>query len=324
MEESSGVSVKVQAERRTKLRAIEARVLLVDTNPDQLDATSQLLRDGGMRVAAVSRPDAAGALFKAFSPEVLVMATRAPQMEGVEIGRRLHKSVKGALPIIYIIDAPDPELRQYCLLRGAGVDAVSRPLHATELVAKVLAQAKLRMSLEREVKRAGAADSGQAVQDKATGIFNRATVSALLGHEIKRGQRHGDNVTLLLVGLNNHQAFKKRFGREMSERLLVYASLVVRESVRESDVVGRMGESTFGIVLPRTRSEDVQPVLKRLAARFAAARFQLGGQLLRPSVAMGAASFPEVVGGANGLLAAAELELARSRHGQDAVAGLTG
>jgi diguanylate cyclase (GGDEF)-like protein len=316
--------LKVQAERRKKLKAIEARVLLVDSNPEQLDATSQLLRDGGMRVAAVSRPDAAGALFKAFSPDVIVIATRAPQMDGVEMGRQLHKSVKGALPIIYIIDAPDPELRQYCLLRGSGVDALSRPLHADELVAKVLSQAKLRASLEREAKRAHAEGTGQDLQDKATGIFNRATLGALLTHEIKRGQRHGDNVALLLVGLNNHQAFKKRFGREMAERLLVYTSLVVRESVRESDAVGRLNEATFGIMLPKTRSEDVQPVLKRLTARFAAARFQLGGQLLRPSVAMGAASFPETVGGANGLLAAAELELTRSRHGQDSVTGLAG
>lgn len=312
--------MRVQTDKRKKLTASEARVLLVDSNPDQLDATSQVLRDGGMRVAAVSRPDAASALFKAFAPDVLVMATRAPQMEGVEIGRALHKSVKGALPIIYIIDAPDPELRRYCLLRGAGVDAVSRPLHADELVMKVLAQVKLRHALKRQAKKSHAVDFGQTVQDRCTGVFNRATTNAMLTHELKRGQRHGDNVTTLLVGLNNFQAFKKRFGREMADRLLVFTSLIIRESTRESDLVGRMGEATFGLVLPRTGSEAVQPVLKRLSSRFSAARFQLGGQLFRPSVSLGAASFPEVVGGAQALLTAAELELTRSRHGQDSLA----
>lgn len=314
----------MQTDRRKKTVATEARILVVDTNPEQLDRTSEQLREGGMRVAAVSRPDAAVALFRAFSPHVLVMATRAPQMEGAEVGRRLFKSVKGALPILYIIDAPDPELRQYCLLRGNGVDALSRPLHQDELVAKVLAQARVRISLEREARRTSSDDQALALQDKATGIFNRALMTALLGHELKRGERHGDSVTALLVGVNNYTAFKKRYGREMAQRLLVYTSLVVRESVRESDVVGRMGQSTFGVVLPRTRSEDVQPVLKRLTARFSNARFQLGGQLFRPSVAMGAASFPEVVGGANGLLAAAELELTRARHGQESAPGLVG
>lgn len=316
--------MRVQSEKRKRLLATEARVLLVDSNPAMLDEASQLLREGGMRVAAVSRPDAAAALFKAFTPDVLVMATRAPQMDGAEMGRRLSRTVKGALPIIYIIDAPDPELRRYCLLRGNGVDAVSRPLHADDLVARVLAQARVKMSLERELKRANAEDTGAAVLDKATGLNSRAVVTTVLNHELKRGERHGDSVTLMLVSINNYQGFKKRFGREMAQRLLIYSSLVVRQSVRESDVVGRVGESTFGVVLPRTRAEDVQPVLHRLTQRFSGARFQLGGQLFRPSVAMGAASFPDVVGGAAGLFAAAELELTRARHGQESVTGLAG
>ena len=315
--------MKVQADKRNKMVAGEARVLLVDSNPAQLDETSQLLREGGFRVAAVSRPDAAAALFKAFAPDVVVVATRAPQMEGAEIGRQLHTLVKGALPVIYLIDAPDPELRSYCLLRGAGVDALSRPLHADELVHKVLAHAKLRRSLE--ARKADADDSGAGLTDKVTGIYHRAAVNALLSHELLRGARHGDSCSLLLVGINNYPLFKKRFGREMSERLLVYTSLVLRESVRESDVVGRMSEASFGLVLPRTRFEDVKPIIARIQGRFSAARFQLGGQFYRPSMALGASSFPEVVGGVSGLLAAAELELTRSRLGQtDGVAQLLG
>ncbi|MFL5320451.1 MAG: GGDEF domain-containing protein [Myxococcaceae bacterium] len=314
------------SEKRKKLPAgTDAKVLLADPDPVQLEEASKLLRAGGLRVAALSRPEAAGPLFKAFVPDVLVMATRAPQMHGVEIGRKLLRMAKGALPIIYIIDAPDPELRSYCLIRGYGVDAVSRPLRTDELAQRVIAQARLRESFQRESRRVGAYESSSQIQDKATGVYNRAFVSAVLSHELRRGERHGDGCALLLTELNNFPEIKRRFGREIAERLLVYSSLVLRQSVRESDVVGRVGEAQFGMVLPRTRHEDLRTIRRRIQTRFQAARFQLGGYVFRPSVSLGAASFPEVVGGAHALFALADVELKRSRAGHsDRVTGMTG
>lgn len=312
-------------EKRKKLQpGCDAKVLLADSDPVMLEEASRLLRTGGLRVATLSRPEAAGPLFKAFQPDVLVMATRAPQMTGVEIGRRLCRMAKGALPVIYIIDAPDPELRSYCLSRGSGVDAVSRPLKSDELVQKVIAHARLRENVQREARRAGAEESTAQIQDKATGVYNRAFVSAVLGHELRRGERHGDSCALLLTQLNNYADIKKRFGRDISERLLVYTSLVLRQSVRESDVVGRVGEAEFGLVLPRTRFEDIKAIRRRIQARFSAARFQLGGYVFRPSVALGAASFPEVVGGAQALFAVADVELKRSRTSSSSERGVTG
>src|SRR6476619_789835 len=103
------------SEKRKKLPVgVDAEVLLADPDPVQLEEASKLLRSGGLRVAALSRPEAAVPLFKASQPDVLVMATRAPQMNGVEIARRLCRMARGALPVVYIIDAPDPELRSYC------------------------------------------------------------------------------------------------------------------------------------------------------------------------------------------------------------------
>lgn len=293
----------------------DAKVLLADTDAALLDEATALLRANGLRVAALSRADAAGPLFQAFQPDVLVIGTHAPQMHGVEIGRRLCRMARGALPVIYIIDAPDPELRRYCLMRGSGVDVVSRPLRADELAQKVMAQARLRAAQQRAARRASTEVSSTQLMERATGLYNRAFVSAVLGHELRRGERHGDSCTLLLAELNNYPDFKRRFGREMADRLLVYTALVLRQSVRESDVVGRVGEAQFGFVLPRMRFEDVRQIRRRLQTRFSAARFQLGGQLFRPTVSLGAASFPEIVGGAQALMQVAEVELRRARAG---------
>ena len=59
-----------------------------------------------------------------------------------------------------------------------------------------------------------------------------------------------------------------------------------------------------------------QTVFSRIEARFAQARFRLEGQLVRPSVQLGAVSFPDVLGTPAQLLEAAQLEGRRGREGR--------
>jgi CheY-like chemotaxis protein len=67
------------------------RVLLVDDNPDVLDAMRALLELGGHAVTALGDPDTALALPVGYAPDIALLDIGLPGMNGYELAGRLRK-----------------------------------------------------------------------------------------------------------------------------------------------------------------------------------------------------------------------------------------
>ena len=113
------------------------RVLVVDESEASRTQVVEALREAGLQVVALGSAEAALPLWTLFRPHVVLMTTHAPGFSSVAVARRLQKLSKDAVPFVYLLDAPDPELRLHVLERGHGVDALSKPLETRELVARV-------------------------------------------------------------------------------------------------------------------------------------------------------------------------------------------
>lgn len=290
----------------------KARVLVVDPREIDLERTSRALEAGGFKVVALARPEALIPLATAFRPDVLVLATRAPEFATVTTAKRFGQLVKGAVPIVYIVDAPDSELRRYCLTKGHGVDVLSRPFDPSELVAKVTNWVKVSECVEKAA-RAAAELRGPSLRDPLTGVFNRRFLLAMIGQEVRRGERYGGSFSVVAASLDGFREFKRELGREMADRLVTYSSVVITQSIRESDAVARVGDEEFALLLPGTSEESLPPLRVRLQRAFQLARFEADGRVIRPSVSLGSSSFPDVVGSPMQLLSAAFEDLKRAR-----------
>ena len=290
----------------------QARVLVVDGSERHLREASEALKAAGFKVVGAAREEALLPLFDVFRPSVVVLATHAPDFTSTQVARRLQQLSRGSVPIVYLVDAPDPELRHTCFERGHGVDVLSKPLDLRELVQKVTALVRLQTSTVKNVKAQATDTLSLGLRDEVTRVFHRRTLLAFVGHEARRGERHGNNFSLVVARLNGLKQFRSDFGRGRSDRLLVYMTVVLKQSVREADVVARVDDETFAILLPDMRLESVGLVRERLLARFGAARFSMEGCVVRPSVSVGSASFPDVVGAPAQMLSAAMLDLKRA------------
>jgi two-component system cell cycle response regulator len=287
-------------------------VLVVDPREEDLAQTTRALEAAGNKVVALARPEALVPLATAFRPEVLLIAARAPDLLALRVVKQFHQLVRGTVPVIYLLDAPDPELRRLCLCKGHGVDAVSRPLDTVELVAKVASWVKLTESVEK-ASRTQADLRGPSLRDPLTGVFNRRFLLATIGQEVRRSERYGGGFSVAAASLEGFREFKREFGREMADRLLVYASMVITQAVRESDAVARVGDEEFALLLPMTPAESLSALRLRLSGAFQLARFEADGRVIRPALRVGTASFPDVVGSPMQLLTAAFEDLKRSR-----------
>jgi two-component system, cell cycle response regulator len=277
------------------------RILLVDESDAQRSAATEALRAASFQVVALGRAQAALPLWPIFRPHLVVLATHAPAFASVAVARRLQSQTRGAVPFLYLLDAPDPELRLHVLERGHGIEAVSKPLDLRDLVARVRALLRFREAMQQAAR---PEEDQEPLRDRLTGTWNRRALLAFLHQESLRCERHGGGFGLMGIQLEGFRQFRRTSGRPVAERLVRYASSVLLQGARDADVVARLATDRFVVLLPSTPVEGLPWVRARTAERFERARFQLNGRYLRLPVSIGVAAFPDVQGSPARLLTA--------------------
>jgi diguanylate cyclase (GGDEF)-like protein len=252
-------------------------------------------------------------LFEVIRPDAVVLAALPPDYGAVMTVRRLRQVDRGTVPLLYLVDSNDPEAWRYCVEKGQCVDLVPRSSSAAELGLKLHAQLRLRSAVLRAAE---GADSGSALvlHDPLTGVYNKPFLLALVGLEMRRAERYGGGFSVVACATQGFRGLRKQHGPAMADRLLVYTAVVLGQTVRESDVVARVSDDEFAILMPGMAAESLRHIIERLSARFELARFQVEGKELRTGLSLGAVSFPDMVGAPAVLLNMALQELRRSRE----------
>ncbi len=287
-------------------------VLLVEPRPEDLEQTRTLLTEAGFRVVPLTRFDAVAPLFEVIRPDAVVLAAQPPDYSAVMAVRRLRQLGGGTVPLLYLVDPQDHEAWRFCVEKGQCVDMVPRTGVGAELALKLHAQLRLKEAVLRAAEGAERVTT-RALHDPLTGLYNKSFLLTLIGMEMRRAERYGGVFSVATCAPQSMRVFHKQHGRAMAERLLVYTAVVLGQTVRDSDVVARVSNEEFAMLLPGTTAEALPGVLKRIAARFELARFQVEGRALRASLCLGGVSFPDVLGTPSQLLGGAIQELRRAQ-----------
>jgi diguanylate cyclase (GGDEF)-like protein len=110
--------------------------------------------------------------------------------------------------------------------------------------------------------------------DALTGLPNRRHFQEALDVEMARVQRYGGSFSLALLDLDDFKSFNDRFGHPAGDAVLCELARVIREHMRASDRVARLGGEEFAVILVGTGKEAARFVVERL--RGAIAELDLG------------------------------------------------
>lgn len=86
--------------------------------------------------------------------------------------------------------------------------------------------------------------------DPLTGALNRRQMAADMAHEIDLASRGGALPAVLILDLDHFKQVNDQYGHDMGDRVLVEFSALVRNLVRRSDRLYRMGGEEFLLLLP--------------------------------------------------------------------------
>jgi diguanylate cyclase (GGDEF)-like protein len=144
----------------------------------------------------------------------------------------------------------------------------------------------------------------QATTDPLTGVANRRSFQAALDCELKRAVRDGRSLTLVMIDLDGFKAINDTHGHPFGDGVLQIVAENMREGMRATDIVARVGGDEFAILLPATDVEGAEALVER--ARTAAAG-AIGGVVLTWSA--GIAAFPADARDAETLVECADVAL---------------
>jgi diguanylate cyclase (GGDEF)-like protein len=171
------------------------------------------------------------------------------------------------------------------------------------------------LAQQRELAQAQRELAAHALRDPATGLYSRRAFDDRVREELARARRHERSVSLLVGEIDDFDGLEARMGREYADHVLREVarllSLAEESRVRESDVVARLDDRAFAIVLLETDRSGAAIKANRL--RQAVAQTDLPGST-QLTISLGMACAPHDTTEADELIAYARraLDMARA------------
>ena len=230
-----------------------------------------------------------------------------------------------------LIDATDPSLCVPLMAQGealgmlflqeSNVERTPAAEHATEAkrqlaltvgehVSLSLANFKLRETLRE-----------QSIRDALTGLYNRRYMEESLDRELRRAERKGRTLGVILADVDHFKRYNDALGHEAGDSLLRGLADFFRAQVRREDIVCRYGGEEFTLLLPEASIEIARERAEMLRDRVRQMRVEHRGQPLESvTLSLGVAVYPDQGTTAEDIFRAADAALYRAKaSGRDRV-----
>lgn len=127
--------------------------------------------------------------------------------------------------------------------------------------------------------------------DALTGIANRREFFTDVEKELRRIKRSETELSMLLIDIDHFKNVNDSYGHDVGDAILIQMAELLKTTVRDTDLVARLGGEEFGVLLPETNTQGALYVAERLRAIIAKYPFTMGTDKapLRVSVSVGVA-----------------------------------
>jgi len=183
-------------------------------------------------------------------PKLALLDWVLPEIEGIEICRRLRSRPEGA-PYTYTVLLTAKNQKQEMLeaMDAGADDFLAKPFDPAELKARLLAGKRI-VELQQKLVSTNDALHFAASHDFLTRVWNRGEILAFLRREMVRSRRSTTPLGVILVDVDNFKQINDKLGHQAGDRVLVELAGRFSKNLREYDGVGRYGGEEFLLIVP--------------------------------------------------------------------------
>jgi two-component system, cell cycle response regulator len=92
------------------------------------------------------------------------------------------------------------------------------------------------------------------LMDSITNSISRLRFDDILEKELRRSERLGQPISIILIDIDFFKNVNARFGQQAGDQVLTTISTIVQQRIRESDIFARWGGEEFILLTPNTDS----------------------------------------------------------------------
>jgi len=158
-----------------------------------------------------------------------------------------------------------------------------------------------------------------AYRDPLTDLGNRKAFAEQLQQALEQAQRQDSSLALLYVDLDRFKEVNDRFGHDTGDALLLAIAERMRNTLRQSEQLYRLGGDEFTLLMPAGNAQNASTLGQRLIQALSQP-FEFSGtriDFVTPSI--GIALYPEHADSASALISAADQAMYRAKQVRNSV-----
>jgi two-component system, cell cycle response regulator len=213
--------------------------------------------------------------------DLLLLDLDLPDSQGMATFERAH-AYAPEVPIVVLTGRQDEKLG-LGTVQGGAQDFLVKGEVGPELLLR-----SVRYAVERH--RLASALRSLSLIDDLTGLYNRRGFLDLGEQHLKLARRSGRAVVLVYLDVDDLKAVNDTLGHLAGDRALVQTANVLKDTFRQSDIIGRLGGDEFAVMALEASEENEERLGQRLRERVDEVN-RTGTEPFHLSISLGIARF---------------------------------
>jgi diguanylate cyclase (GGDEF)-like protein len=238
-------------------------VLLVDDQESILSYYSNILAAAGMKVDISNNPLDVLERMEKVRPDILILDINMPIVKGNELAAVIRQFPEyQSIPILFLSAEGD---NKTLLLEIGSDDLLQKGMPVAELVRQI----KSRVDRARIL-------SSFMFEDSLTGLLNHAQIQLAAEKNVSLANRHKRPCSIVMIDLDNFKSINDTWGHQAGDKVIKATSQLLKQRLRNSDLMGRYGGEEFMLILPETEVNTAGRLVNELRKSFEIIEFNEG------------------------------------------------
>ena len=238
----------------------EPIILIVDDNVENIKVVGIVLQNSGYELIIAQDGYEALKFIKEVKPDLILLDIMMPGINGYEVCEILKSDTYTKdIPLIFLTAKIETE----DIVKGfeaGGVDYITKPFIKEELLVRVKTHLELKKAIE-DLK-------SVAITDILTGVFNRRFAYSILYEQIENTKLKKQNLNICFIDIDNLKIVNDSFGHKEGDKLIITIVNSLKENIKVSNYICRMGGDEFIVIFPNNGLEDCMKTIGEVEKNF--------------------------------------------------------
>ncbi|MFK7839583.1 MAG: PleD family two-component system response regulator [Bdellovibrionales bacterium] len=200
--------------------------------------------------------------------DLIIISLNLEDEDGLRLCSHLRSNEKTRnTPILMIGEEQDMDRIANGLEIGAH-DYVMRPVERSEMLARVRTQIRRKRFQER-LRSSYEISLSMALTDSLTSLYNRRYLEVHLEKLLEKNRHDQKLLAVLMIDIDHFKSVNDTYGHNVGDEILKIFAQRLKESLRPTDLIARLGGEEFTVILPDVSVARAHMVAERLRRNIA-------------------------------------------------------